>query len=140
MANAFVSFFDKVGGWMKRLFRAAPKAEQAALATITYVAPIVEGILDLVDPPAAAIVTPIITIVQRDLSTVAATIQDGMPVAGSSAAQAVQGALNAIKANLSGLLQVAEVKNSVKIAEITAGVTTVTGEVDAMLQSLPATA
>lgn len=130
------SFFSKVASWFKRLFKAAPQAEHIALATITYVAPIVEGILALVDPPAAAIVTPIITVVERDLSTVAATIQDGMPAAGSSAEQAVESALNAIKSNIGGLLQVAEVKNSAKITEITTAVNTITGEVDAILGSL----
>lgn len=136
MTNRFISFFEKVKSWFQRWFKSAPGVEHTIIATLTYVAPIVEGVLTLVDPPAAAIVTPVITIVQRDLATVAATVQDGMPAPGSAPAQAVISALNAINTNIAGLLNVAEVKNSAKIAEIEDAVHTITQEIDAVVGSV----
>lgn len=138
MSNSVVTFFEKVGSWFKSLFKKAPAVEQQISAVVSYVAPIAESILTLVDPPAALIATPIITEVETGLATLKATTS-GVSLTGTTL-QTVDSVLNSIKTNISGLLDIAEIKNSAKIADITAAVTAITGEVDAILTNLPAAA
>ena len=138
-----VSFVEKVGSELKRLFKSTIGSStftKTVQATITYVAPILETILTLVDPAIAPIVARVIGIVQADLATVSVVVQHGKVAPGTPGAVAVETALNSIKENLSGLLAVAEVKNSSKIQEITASVNLNVGETDALLNSLPTAA
>lgn len=131
------TFFEEVGAELKKLFKSTAW-EQAALAVVTYVAPIAEGILTFADPAIEPLVANVVNVVKSDLATISVVVKQGTAAPGSPAAVAVTTALNSINTNLRGLLEVAEVKNSTKIAEITAAVNTITNEVDAALAALPA--
>lgn len=133
------SFFHRVGAAFKKLFGSSTWEKQAASA-ISYVAPLLETIVGLSAGSAAqAEVTSVVTTVQTDLATVAAVI-DGGTVSDAHGAQVVINALTSVKSNLSGLLEVAAIKNSDKQAAITSAVNLIVGEVDAMLGSVPARA
>jgi len=133
MTARIITFFEKVGSWLKKLFT-NPKTEQTILATIKYVAPFIETLVGLAaGGPAEILVTNIVNQVQADLATVAVVVQEGIPPAGSTAAQQAETALNSIKTNLTALLADADVKNSAKVAEITSTVNLIAGEADAML-------
>jgi len=135
MANSVVTFFEKVGGWLKKLFTNTT-IEHKILATVTYVAPLVEGILGFVDPAISAVVTRVITMVEADLATVTATVDGAKVTPGTPAAATVTSALTSVKTNLTGLLADAGVKNSANFAKIQAAVNTVIGEAVAMLGEL----
>lgn len=136
MTNRVITFFEKVGSTLKKLFT-SHGWETKAIATINYVAPMVETIVALTaGGPAATIVANVVNIVKADLATVATVCQDGMPAPGSTAAQTVTSALNSVKSNLTELLADADVKNSAKAEEITAVTTTIIGEANALLSSL----
>ena len=130
------TFFEKVGSEIKKLFGSST-FEQEVQSTITYAAPLVEGILAVADPSLEPIVAAVLNTVKSDLATVSTVVQGGKVAAGSSAAKTICAALTSVNSNLSGLLQVAEVKNSTKIAQITAAVNTLTGETNALLANLP---
>jgi hypothetical protein len=131
------TFFEKVGQEIKKLFGSST-FEQEVQSTITYAAPLVEGILAIADPEIEPIVAGVLNTVKSDLATVSTVVQSAKVAPGSSAAKTISAALTSINSNLSGLLKVAEVKNSTKIAEITAAVNTLTGETNALLSNLPA--
>lgn len=111
--------------------------EKKASSTITFVAPLLETIVGLVAGSGLEkTVAGIIGTVQSDLATIAAVVDGGQIDAHGTAV--VASALNSVKANLSGLLQVAQIKNSDKQAAIMSTVNLIVGEVDAMLDALPA--
>jgi hypothetical protein len=134
------TFFSRVEGFFKKVFGSS-KWEKTASTTIAIIAPLLETVLTLTaGAPAAALVAAVVATVQKDLAATAVLIDD-VDAGGASVAtgpQQIANLLNGIKANLGGLLSVAEVKNSAKIAEITTAVTTVTAEVDAILAAIPA--
>jgi len=123
--------FEKAGAWFEKLFGKASTWDKAALTAITIAAPLVEGILAVVDEPLELIVAPIITTVETDLTT-AATL-----VSSATANPTLTGALNAVVNNLSGLLEIAEVKNSASVAKITTNVNAVVADIKAVLAALP---
>lgn len=135
MSNKVVTFFEKVGGELKKLFLSST-TEQQIQADITYAAPIVETILTFVDPAVEPLVAGAVSIAKADLATISATAQSAKVTPGSTAAQTITAAANSINSNLSGLLDVAEVKNSTKSAEITAAVNTITQEMNALVAAL----
>ena len=134
------SFFSKIGTEFKKLFGKAPAFEQIAQSVITYVSPILLTVLTFADPAIEPIVSKAVSIVQADLATVSTVVKDGAVTAGSTGAATVEAALASINSNLTGLLSVAEVKNSNKIVEITAAVNSVTTEVDTLLNNIPTAA
>ena len=138
--GSFKTFFEKVGAELEKLFGAGSKIEQQIQAVVTYVAPIVSGIISFADPAIAPLVNKVIAIVQADLATLSTVAQDTTITAGSTAAATAVSVLTSIKTNLSGLLQMAEVKNSAKISQITSAVNTVVAEVQAILTSLAGSA
>lgn len=130
------TFFHKVGSAFKKLFGSSTW-EKTASSTITFVAPLLETIVGYVAGSGAEnTVKGIIGTVQSDLATIAAVVDGGQVDAHGTAV--VVSALNSVRANMSGLLNLAEVKNSDKQAAITTAVNLVVGEVDAMLGALPA--
>src|SRR5277367_4466590 len=132
MANSVVTFFEKVGGWLKKLFTNTT-VEHKILAVISYVAPLVEGIIAFADPAASPIVNRIITLVQSDLATVTAVVDGAKVTAGTPAAATVIQALTSVQANLGTLLTDADVKNSAKFQQIEASANVIIGEVEAAL-------
>lgn len=137
MANKFVSFFEKIGSALKKLFTNTT-FEQQISSTIKYVAPLVETILTFtVGQPAEQVVAGIISEVQTDLATAYATVQGATVAAGSPVTAVIAAAFASVKANLASLLADAEVKNSTKVADITSAVNLIDGEVTALLSNLP---
>jgi hypothetical protein len=137
MTNVIVKFFETIGHALKKVF-GSTTWETQAIATISYAEPIVIGILGFVDPLAVPLVTGILTAIVSSLNTVKSIVQQGTVPAGSPAALKVTTELNSVKDNLSALLADAHIKNSEKIAQITAAVGIVNGEVDAILGQAPA--
>lgn len=131
------TFFHRVEAEFVKLFRAAPSYEQKVQSVIALVGPIVVGIIGMADPAIAPEVTSVMRTVQSDLATVSTLTQAGQVAPGSTAVVTVETAMNAIKDNVNGILSIAEVKNSVKVNEITSAVNMITGEMDAMLAELP---
>lgn len=134
-----VTFAEKLGSVIKRLFKAtigSSNFTKTVQGTITYVAPILETILTLVDPAIAAVVEKVIGIVQADLATVSTVVQHATVAPGTPGAVAIETALTSVKDNLSSLLDVAEIKNSAKITQITAAVNLIVGETDALLSQM----
>lgn len=134
---SFISFFDKVGSELKKLFGSTTWEKQAQ-GVITYVAPLLETVLALADPPLAPLFQKVINTIQADLATVSAVVSGAQVPAGSTTAATVKAALGSIQTNLSSLLADADVKNSTKATEITAAVTGITSEIDALASSMPA--
>lgn len=131
------TFFHKIEAEFIKLFKAAPSYEQKVQSVIALVGPIVVGVIGMADPAIAPEVNTVMRTVQSDLATVSALTQAGQVAPGSTGAVTVETALNAIKDNTSGLLALAEVKNSTKVSEITSAVNMIVGEMDAMLTALP---
>lgn len=139
MTNAFVKFFEKIGHALKKVF-GSTNWETQAISTISYAEPIVVGILGFVDPLAVPLVTGILTEIVASLSTVKALVKQGTVPPGSPASLTIVTELNSVKTNLAALLEDAHIKNSEKIAQITAAVNIVNGEVDAILGQAPLSA
>src|ERR1700677_1085948 len=121
------TFFEKVGAELKKLFTSTT-VEQQIQSTITYAAPLVEGILALVDPAVVPLISGIISTVKSDLATVSTVVQGSTLATGSSALATVKAAISSVNTNLASILDLAEVKNSTKAADVTATITTLTGE------------
>lgn len=124
---AKVSFFAKVKAELRKLFTNVPGWEASAAATMTYVAPLVETMVSLVEPEAAPAVNALVAKVQSALAAAAVVIKD----AGSKPTLATY--LNAVKADMAQVEAIAGVKDPVAAAKLAALVGTITGEVDAIL-------
>lgn len=132
------SFFHRVGSAMKKLFGSSTW-EKSAQATISYVAPLLETIVQLsAGSGAEQAVASIIGKVQSDLATLSAVVDEANASTDPHASAVVATVLGSIRDNLSDLLGMAEIKNAGKVTEITAAVNLIAGEVNAMLGSLPA--
>lgn len=132
------TFFEKVGSEIEKLFKSGGW-ETKALATIGYVAPLVETLVTLFAGTAAGgVATSVINQVKASLATVSTIAQDGTPAPGSSAAQTVATNLTSINTNLAALLADADVKNSSKVTEVEATSTLISGEISALLSGLTA--
>ncbi len=66
-----LSFFAKVKAELKKLFTHAPGWEASAAATLTYVAPMVETMVALVDPAVVPLVNTLIAKVQSAMAAAA---------------------------------------------------------------------
>lgn len=132
------SFFHRVGAAFKKLFGNSTW-EKTAQSTITFVAPLLETIVQLAAGSGAEqAVAKVVGTVQSDLATLLAVIDEANASTDPHTAAVVATALGSVKDNLSCLLNIAEIKNSGKITQVTAAVNLIVGEVDAMLGSLPA--
>lgn len=140
MTNKVLSFFEKIGKAFLSIFKKLPTWDQSALGVLKLAAPVLTIILGLVDPAAVPVISPILARIETGMATVGAVIQDGTPAPGSSAAQAAETALNALKDDLGSILALAEVKNSAKVTEITDEVNGLVGAFDTLLQNLPTAA
>ena len=127
------SFFESVGREIEKLFGHAASVEQKILTVVKVAAPFVAGLISMVDPSAAAFISGIVTTAETDLGILSTAAQQGSVAAGTPVGEAVTTALQSLSMNLSGILQVAEVKSSAKIAAITTDVNMLTGEFEALL-------
>jgi len=133
-------FWERVEAAYKKMF-GSTSWEKTASSVLTYVAPVAETLVALTaGGPAATLVAGVVAAVQNDLATVSAVVSDATATPPANELAAATNALNSIKSNLSSLLNAADVKNSAKATEVTAAVNTVIGEVEAMLQAIPAAA
>jgi hypothetical protein len=123
---------DDVKGWFAKVFKNAPSAEVTALSALNTVAPEAEILLDLIDPAAGAIATPIITEVQADLGTVANLLKSGNTVNLGTF-------LAAIKSNLSLLLTEGHITDPASVTKATGIVGAISGVITS-LQNQYATA
>ncbi len=128
------SFFSKVKAELKKLFLHAPGWEASAAATLTYVAPLVETVVALADPEAAPLVTSLIQKVQSAMAAAAVVVKDAGP------APTLVTYLNAINNDLAQVEAVAQIKDPGTAQKLTATITTITAEVNAILQAVAPTA
>jgi hypothetical protein len=136
----FETFFEKVGAEIKKIF-GSTTVNQTIKATLTVVGPLVVTVVGLAGGPAAsAAAAAILTDIQTDFGTVSALVQDGIPAAGSSAAQALTTALGSLKSNLGNLLTDAGVKSSASFSTIETNINLVINEVVAIEQALTSSA
>jgi len=136
--GSFKTFFEKVGAELKKLF-GSTNWEKTAASVVTYVAPLVETIVQLSAGSAAeALVAGVVSTVQSDLATLSAVVSGATSESSATDLQTAANVLNSIKANLSSLLQAAEVKNAAKSSQIQAAATLVINEVEAILANIPA--
>ena len=121
------SFFGRVKAELKKLFAHAPGWEASAAATLTYVAPMIEVMVTLADPAAAPAVNAVIAKVQSAMAAAAVVIKAAGPT------PTLVTYLNAINNDLTQVEGVAGIKDAATAARLTALVTTVTEEVNAIL-------
>lgn len=124
--------FEKIEAIFIAFFKKEPTWAQVAETDIAYAAPLVNTIITLVAGPAVdADVQAVITDIQNDLVLATKFIQ------AEDASSNLTDVLNNLVANLQGLLTLAGVKSSSSINEITAYVTGIVGEINAILNALP---
>lgn len=132
IAAVQVSFFGRVKAELKKLFTRAPGWEASAAATLTYVAPMVETVVTLVDPAIAPVVDALIAKVQSAMAAAAVVIKAAGP------APTLVTYLNAVNNDLAQVESVAGVKDAATAAKLTALVATITEEVNAILTEVSA--
>jgi hypothetical protein len=135
-----VSEFKKIEGFFAHIFswfkNDAANFEMAAATTISVSTPLLNELIVLTaGAPEAAVVSSIVNKVTAALNNTAAMLKGAEA---GSVTHSVAGYLNEVVADLPTLLQDAQVKNSAHLAEIEGTVTTVVGEVQAILTALPA--
>lgn len=120
---SFLSVLRGFGGWVakewQKVFNAAPQIEQVADTVLSYAAPALQIILGVLDPPAAAVVGPIIAEVQKDLHVASGLIYDFG--ANPQAASIIQ----AVESNLQGLLDAGHIKDAALQAKVTGVIKTI---------------
>ena len=115
------SFFGRVKAELKKLFAHAPGWEASAAATL------IEVMVTLADPAAAPAVDAVIEKVQSAMAAAAVVIKAAGPT------PTLVTYLNAINNDLTQVEGVAGIKDAATAARLTALVTTVTEEVNAIL-------
>ena len=132
-----MSFFGKIENVFKKLFGQAPSALQKAQSVISYVAPLVKGIMQAVAPEDAATAGNVIGEITTDLATASTLIsQSHTATDQATALTSVSNALGSVNTNLSALLAADHIKNPDTIAKITPLVGIATGELQAFLSSV----
>lgn len=129
MFKKFESFFNK-------LFGSVPSWSVKASTVITYVAPLTNTAIALfAGEDAAAEATKIVNQVQSDLTVAAKFASEAH---GSDTAPAgLSTALQSVNDNLAELLAAGHIKNPETLSKVTAVVNTITGEISAVIGSLP---
>ncbi len=127
-----LSFFAKVKAELKKLFTHAPGWEASAAATLTYVAPMVETVVALVDPAVVPVVNALIAKMQSAMAAAAVVIKDAGP------RPTLITYLNAVKGDLAQVENAAGVKDPAAAAKLTALIGTITGEIEAILAEVSA--
>jgi hypothetical protein len=138
-ATPKVSEWSKVKGFFGHMFswfkNDAANFESSAATTINLVKPLLNELLVLTaGSKEAGAVSAIVTKVGTALSNTSAMLSGAEA---GSADHSVAGYLNDVVTDLPTLLTDADVKNSTHLAEIEGTVTTVVGEVQAILAAIP---
>jgi hypothetical protein len=127
-----MSFFSSAKAWLTKFFDKAPSWEQAAAVSLNLAAPLLGTVVGLTAGTGAeGEAESVITKVQTDMATLSVAIQHGQVT------PSLSGVLDDIKENLGGLLQVAEIKNSTKVGEITSVTNTIINEIEAIAAEFP---
>ena len=122
-----VSFFNKVKTELKTLFTHTPNWEVSASATLTYVAPMVESIVTLVDPTAAPTLNASIARVQAAMAAASVVIKEAGPQ------PTLAKYLHAILDDAGELANVSGIKDPQTLLRLASVVNTITAEVNAIL-------
>ncbi len=125
-----ISFYSRVKAELQKLFTHAPGWEASAAATLTYVAPMVETLVTLVDPAVAPIVNGVIVKAQSAMAAAAVVIKDAGP------APTLMTYLKAVNSDMAEVESAAQIKDPATAAKLTALVGTITGEIEAILGEL----
>ncbi len=136
-----MTFFHIAMAWLKKVF-GNTNWTHVALIAVTIAAPLVETIATLIGGTAVSnAVTQVIDTIKVDLGVVATTLtQIGTKPADAGTLSLLTNTLNSIKSNLQGLLTMADIKNADTKQKVTVAVTTIVGEVDAIIAAMPAPA
>jgi hypothetical protein len=123
MKMSFLTALKGFGAWVARewakMATEAPKIEKIADAVLSYAAPALQIVLGALDPPAAAIVAPIIAEIQKDLHVASGLIYD------FGATPSAAGILASVEQDLQGLLTAGHIKDPNLQAKVTMIVNTV---------------
>jgi hypothetical protein len=126
-----VSIFSDVEAVLTKIAGKAPAVISVASLTISSLSVAIESILDVTGQEAEASgIAGVVAIVQAGLSAVSATI------GAAGATPTVSSALNALLANLQGLLTAGQIKNPATLTEVTALVNIVVGEIKSVIAVL----
>jgi hypothetical protein len=129
------TFFHRIAAFFGR-FKDV-KWTQVASSTLRIAGPLAETLVALVaGEPAAAVLTDVINEIQTDLGAAAGLLASDQAATAAGASQ-VQALLGAVKSNLAQLLSAAQIKDAGTQAKVTAVVSSLTDEVDAILGSIP---
>ena len=135
---AKITFWHRVENALKKIF-GSTSWEQTATSVLTYVGPLVQTLVTLAaGGPAGALVGAAVATAKSDLGIAAAVVSGATSTPAANDVALFVNAMNSVKANLTGILSAAEVKNSGKQSEITNAVNLIVGELDACLQNVPA--
>lgn len=113
-----------------KVFNAAPKVEQIADTVLKYVAPAIQIVLGLLDPPAAAVVGPIIAEIQSDIHVASGLIYDfgANPTATSI--------LSGVVDKLNDILTAGHIKDTALVSKVQGIVTTISTLVESLTSAL----
>lgn len=120
------SFFARVKAELVKLFTHAPGWEASAAATLTYIAPMVELVVTLVDPGATVAVCAVVAKIQSAMAAAAVVIKAAGPT------PTLLTYLNAINNDLAEIEALAQVKDPATASKLEALVATITQEVNAI--------
>lgn len=131
---SFLSALKGFGAWVAKeftkVFNAAPTIEKIADTVLSYAATALQIILGALDPPAAAIVGPIIAEIQKDLHVASGLIFDF----GASPQAAT--ILQSVETNLQGLLDAGHIKDVALQGKITLVINTIGSLATSLLNAL----
>lgn len=136
---SFLSALKGFGAWIvkefTKLHNEAPAIEKVADTVISYAAPALQIILGALDPPAVAIVGPIIAEVQKDLHVASGLIFD------FGANPNAVSILSAVTKDLQGILDAGHIKDSALQGKVSLIIQTVSSLTESLISALgnPAT-
>jgi hypothetical protein len=129
------TFFEHIGEWLEDHLGEASSFEHTAATALGVTAPLLEQLVGEVAGEAVeAKVQSVVTIVQNDLNNTSALLNGAEA---GDATHSVAGFLTDAQNALGTLLADADVKNSAKVAKITAIANTVLGEFKAIAAAIP---
>ena len=132
------SFFSKVVAFLKKAF-GSTKWEQTVITTLNICGPLLASIVAFAGGPAAAVaVTAVISEVSRDLATLMGLVQTYEIGDHATITARIETLIGEVKGNLSTLLTEGHIKDPVLLAKTGVIVNTVSGELNAILKSIPA--
>lgn len=131
------TFFEDVGGWLKKFFTNST-VEQQVLATVRYMAPIVDGLVTVfAGAGAGAAVTAVLSQIQSSLASIASLASGAASAAsGVNTQTAILNELSLLKTNLGQIMSLADIKDAATQQKVSGFVDTLVGEVEAAIEGL----